>query len=307
MRVLVPHECPIAASLIAASCHLMYTGQLGGQPCHGYCVVCPVHPLMSLCRLLKSNGNFGGMHCRFHTRLLPLSADVDLRSLAASCHGYSGADLAALAREGAMHAFAGATSHLLRHTGGPLYSLLQQQRSSSAPAPLQPPPPPASATGSTGGPGQPSTIEAAAADAAGGLADGSPWPQPAAVEHQAAVASTQTGGAPSHIGRSLPVSMTESLLQHSSITMADFNAAMKQVGPSIVRGAEAEYVPISWDEIGGLQEVKKRLRQAVEWPMKHAGRSDDSPSLVMWMALCYVYCLHRTRAWPVRFRAPLTN
>ena len=39
-----------------------------------------------------------------HSRALPLGADVDLQALAASCHGYSGADLAALCREAALHA-----------------------------------------------------------------------------------------------------------------------------------------------------------------------------------------------------------
>jgi ATP-dependent 26S proteasome regulatory subunit len=28
--------------------------------------------------------------------------------------------------------------------------------------------------------------------------------------------------------------------------------------------------PCSWDDIGGLTDVKQRLRQAVEWPILHA-------------------------------------
>lgn len=27
---------------------------------------------------------------------------------------------------------------------------------------------------------------------------------------------------------------------------------------------------VSWESIGGLQEVKARLQQAVEWPLQHA-------------------------------------
>src|SRR5208337_2767227 len=27
---------------------------------------------------------------------------------------------------------------------------------------------------------------------------------------------------------------------------------------------------VSWDDVGGLDEVKQRLREAVEWPIKHA-------------------------------------
>ena len=53
------------------------------------------------------------------------------------------------------------------------------------------------------------------------------------------------------------------------VTAMDFEAAMKRVGPSIARGAELEVPPVHWDDIGGLPEVKRRLRQAVEWPLMH--------------------------------------
>jgi SpoVK/Ycf46/Vps4 family AAA+-type ATPase len=38
---------------------------------------------------------------------------VDLAALAAACHGYSGADLAALSREAAMAAFSAAAAQLM--------------------------------------------------------------------------------------------------------------------------------------------------------------------------------------------------
>jgi hypothetical protein len=50
---------------------------------------------------------------RLHCQGLQLGADVDLTALATSCFGYSGADLAALVREAAMHAFSTAAAHLL--------------------------------------------------------------------------------------------------------------------------------------------------------------------------------------------------
>lgn len=58
--------------------------------------------------------------CRLHhtTRLqcqgLQLASDVELVSLASSCFGYSGADLAALVREAAVHAFSTAAAHILQ-------------------------------------------------------------------------------------------------------------------------------------------------------------------------------------------------
>ena len=41
---------------------------------------------------------------RLHATGLPTALDVDLASIAAGCHGYSGADLAAVCREAAMRA-----------------------------------------------------------------------------------------------------------------------------------------------------------------------------------------------------------
>jgi hypothetical protein len=61
------------------------------------------------------------------------------------------------------------------------------------------------------------------------------------------------------------------LEQQGLVTAADFAAAMHRVGPSIVRGAAVEVAPVSWGDVGGYDEVKKRLRQAVEWPLQHTG------------------------------------
>ncbi|XP_048501855.1 cell division control protein 48 homolog B isoform X2 [Beta vulgaris subsp. vulgaris] len=55
------------------------------------------------------------------------------------------------------------------------------------------------------------------------------------------------------------------------ITMDDWKLARSIVGPSITRGVTVEIPKVSWDDIGGLNDLKKKLRQAVEWPIKHAG------------------------------------
>ncbi len=39
-----------------------------------------------------------------HSQALPLGNDVDLHEIGAKAHGYSGADLAAVTREAALHA-----------------------------------------------------------------------------------------------------------------------------------------------------------------------------------------------------------
>ncbi|KAK6157832.1 hypothetical protein DH2020_012080 [Rehmannia glutinosa] len=55
-----------------------------------------------------------------------------------------------------------------------------------------------------------------------------------------------------------------------SITMDDWKQARLVVGPSITRGVTMEIPVVSWDDIGGLKDVKKKLQQAVEWPLKHS-------------------------------------
>ena len=54
------------------------------------------------------------------------------------------------------------------------------------------------------------------------------------------------------------------------VTGDDFVSAGDRVGASVVRGVAAELPPTTWDDVGGLDDVKRRLQQAVEWPLKHA-------------------------------------
>ncbi|EFJ47542.1 hypothetical protein VOLCADRAFT_41454, partial [Volvox carteri f. nagariensis] len=126
-----------------------------------------------------------------HTRGLQLASDVDLAAVAACCHGYSGADLAAAAREAAMAALAEVAAE------------------------------------SYG-------IGAAATTAATAAAAAAVPPQVLTVRQE-------------HLA-----------------------TALRKVRPSIMRGAEVDIPPVSWDDVGGLDEVKRRLRQAVEWPLRHA-------------------------------------
>lgn len=55
-----------------------------------------------------------------------------------------------------------------------------------------------------------------------------------------------------------------------SITMEDWRHARSVVGPSITRGVTVEIPKVTWEDIGGLRDLKKKLRQAVEWPIKHS-------------------------------------
>ncbi|XP_061347259.1 cell division control protein 48 homolog B [Gastrolobium bilobum] len=55
-----------------------------------------------------------------------------------------------------------------------------------------------------------------------------------------------------------------------SLTMEDWKKARSVVGPSITRGVTVEIPKVTWEDIGGLKELKKKLQKAVEWPIKHS-------------------------------------
>ncbi|BDB97593.1 CDC48 family AAA ATPase [Saccharolobus caldissimus] len=117
-----------------------------------------------------------------HTRNMPLAEDVNLDKIAEQTHGYTGADLAALAREAAMSA-------LRRFIKDRNIDLEQQQ---------------------------------------------------------------------------IPVNVLKEL----KVTMQDFIDAMKFIQPTLLREVYVEVPKVRWEDIGGLEEAKQQLREAVEWPLK---------------------------------------
>jgi transitional endoplasmic reticulum ATPase len=118
---------------------------------------------------------------QIHTRGMPLAKDVDLKKLAEMTHGYTGADLAALARETAMKA-------LRRYL--PEINLEEER-------------------------------------------------------------------IPPHV------------LEKMEIRMEDFLNAYREITPTAMREVYIEVPAVHWDQIGGLEEVKEELREAVEWPLKN--------------------------------------
>ncbi|KYO47390.1 spermatogenesis-associated protein 5 [Alligator mississippiensis] len=53
------------------------------------------------------------------------------------------------------------------------------------------------------------------------------------------------------------------------ITFNDFLQGMNDVRPSAMREVAIDVPKVSWSDIGGLDNVKLKLKQAVEWPFKH--------------------------------------
>ena len=52
------------------------------------------------------------------------------------------------------------------------------------------------------------------------------------------------------------------------ITADDVKRATKSINPSAMREVLVEVPNVSWEDIGGLEELKLHLKQAVEWPFK---------------------------------------
>jgi transitional endoplasmic reticulum ATPase len=49
----------------------------------------------------------------------------------------------------------------------------------------------------------------------------------------------------------------------------DFTDALKVVRPSAMREVLVETPNVNWENVGGLNEIKEELKEAVEWPMKY--------------------------------------
>jgi transitional endoplasmic reticulum ATPase len=52
--------------------------------------------------------------------------------------------------------------------------------------------------------------------------------------------------------------------------MSHFREALKEVEPSATREVSIEVPNVKWDQVGGLEQVKRRLIEAIEWPLKYA-------------------------------------
>jgi transitional endoplasmic reticulum ATPase len=60
------------------------------------------------------------------------------------------------------------------------------------------------------------------------------------------------------------------VLDRLVVQKEDFEAALREVQPSAMREILVEIPNVRWEEIGGLEEVKQLLKEAVEWPLRNA-------------------------------------
>ena len=87
------------------------------------------------------------------------------------------------------------------------------------------------------------------------------------------ISAVCTEAAMSALRRYLPKINLESdtidpdLLEQIEVTKEDFDNAMKEVLPSGIREVFVEVPNVKWEQIGGLEDLKQKLIEAVDWPI----------------------------------------
>jgi transitional endoplasmic reticulum ATPase len=64
---------------------------------------------------------------------------------------------------------------------------------------------------------------------------------------------------------SIPAEMLEKIV----VTKKDFTEALGEIQPSALREVFIEVPNVSWEDVGGLEDVKRELRESIEWPLKY--------------------------------------
>ena len=59
------------------------------------------------------------------------------------------------------------------------------------------------------------------------------------------------------------------VLEKIVVSEDDFKNAQKEIQPSALREVLVQIPDVKWNDIGGLDDVKQELKEAVEWPLKH--------------------------------------
>jgi transitional endoplasmic reticulum ATPase len=72
--------------------------------------------------------------------------------------------------------------------------------------------------------------------------------------------------------RSIPYETLSKL----EVTQTHFLSALSEIEPSAVREVFVEVPRVAWSDIGGLNDVKQQLIEALEWPLKHRAIFDKA-------------------------------
>jgi transitional endoplasmic reticulum ATPase len=58
-------------------------------------------------------------------------------------------------------------------------------------------------------------------------------------------------------------------LERLEVSQQDFKQALKGIEPSALREVFVEVPDTTWDQVGGLEETKERLRETIQWPLEY--------------------------------------
>lgn len=64
-------------------------------------------------------------------------------------------------------------------------------------------------------------------------------------------------------------SVSADILNKINVTMSDFQEALREIEPSAMREILVDIPNVDWNSVGGLEDAKQELREAVEWPLKY--------------------------------------
>jgi transitional endoplasmic reticulum ATPase len=67
----------------------------------------------------------------------------------------------------------------------------------------------------------------------------------------------------------------QEILDTLKVYASDFRSAQRDVGPSAMREVMLEVSHVKWDNVGGLDEAKTEVREAVEYPLTHRQKFED--------------------------------
>lgn len=60
----------------------------------------------------------------------------------------------------------------------------------------------------------------------------------------------------------------QEILEKMVLNKDDFKEALKEIQPSALREVLVQIPDVTWDDVGGLNEAKQELKEAIEWPLK---------------------------------------
>jgi len=69
------------------------------------------------------------------------------------------------------------------------------------------------------------------------------------------------------LGKPIPTEVLEKV----RVTADDFEGALRELEPSAMREVLVEIPKVSWDDVGGLEDVKQQLKEMIEMPMENSG------------------------------------